>query len=146
MVTEKDSKTEPTEGSKRGPVIHPAEFSGSGDWTTWIRKFNRLAELYSWSDSEKLIWLESKLTGQAGRAFETLATNPKKRILMWLWRLLHHSKKKKKTANEVLIHQLICYSESRAKSMTDLTAKSIENLLNNHVEITLLHLSIDFLT
>ena len=42
----------------------------------------------------------------------------------------------KKTANQALIHQLICYSESRAKSMTDLTAKSIENLLNNHVEIT----------
>ena len=41
-----------------------------------------------------------------------------------------------KTANQALIHQLICYSESRAKSMTDLTAKSIENLLNNHVEIT----------
>ena len=42
----------------------------------------------------------------------------------------------KKTANQALIHQLICYSESRAKSMSDLTAKSIENLLNNHVEIT----------
>ena len=40
----------------------------------------------------------------------------------------------KKTANQALIHQLICYSESRAKSLTDLTAKSIENLLNNHVE------------
>ena len=39
-------------------------------------------------------------------------------------------------ANQALIHQLICYSESRAKSMTDLTVKSIENLLENHIEIT----------
>ena len=72
------SKKEPTEGSKRGTVIPPVEFSGQGNWTTWIRKFNSLAELYSWSDSEKLIWLESKLTGQAGRAFETLDESAKK--------------------------------------------------------------------
>ena len=48
----------------------------------------------------------------------------------------HLSSQQKKTANQALIHQLICYSESRAKSMTDLTVKSIENLLENHVEIT----------
>ena len=35
-----------------GPVIQPSDFSGSGDWTMWIRKFQCLAELYTWSDSE----------------------------------------------------------------------------------------------
>ena len=59
------------------PVIQPSDLSGSGDWTMWIRKLQCLAELYTWSDSEKLIWLESKLTGQAGRAFETLDESSK---------------------------------------------------------------------
>ena len=58
-------------------MIQPSEFSGSGDWTMWIRKFQHLAELYTWSNSEKLIWLESKLTDQAGRAFETLDESAK---------------------------------------------------------------------
>ena len=60
------------EQKKRGPVIQPTEFSGSGDWNTWLRKFQRLAELYAWETSEKLIWLEAKLTGQAARAFEVI--------------------------------------------------------------------------
>ena len=44
---EKESGKKPTEARKHGPVIQPSEFSGSGDWTTWIRKFQRLAELYT---------------------------------------------------------------------------------------------------
>ena len=60
------------EQKKRGPVIQPTEFSGSGDWNTWLRKFQRLAELYAWETSEKLKWLEAKLSGQAARAFEVI--------------------------------------------------------------------------
>ena len=66
------------EQKKRGPVIQPTEFSGAGDWTTWLRKFQRLAELYSWETSEKLIWLEAKLSGQAARAFEVIDEDTKK--------------------------------------------------------------------
>ena len=73
----KESGKESTEARKRGPVIQPSDFSGSGEWTTWSRKFQHLAELYTWSDLEKLIWLESKLNGQAGRAFETLDKSAK---------------------------------------------------------------------
>ena len=54
------------------------EFSGAGDWTTWLRKFQRLAGLYSWETSEKLIWLEAKLSGQAARAFEVIDEDTKK--------------------------------------------------------------------
>ena len=66
------------EQKKRGPVIQPTEFSGAGDWTIWLRKFQRLAELYSWETSEKLIWLEAKLSGQAARAFEVIDEDTKK--------------------------------------------------------------------
>lgn len=66
------------EKKKQGPVIQPTEFSGAGDWTTWLRKFQRLAELYSWETSEKLIWLEAKLSGQAARTFEVIDEDTKK--------------------------------------------------------------------
>ena len=38
----------------------------------------RLAELYSWETSEKLIWLEAKLSSQAARAFEVIDEDTKK--------------------------------------------------------------------
>ena len=60
------------EPKKRGPVAQPSEFSGGGDWITWIRKFKSLANLYKWDDEEKRIWLDCKLTGQAALTLETL--------------------------------------------------------------------------
>ena len=48
----KVSGKELREARKCGPVIQPSDFSGSGDWTMWIRKFQCLVELYTWSDSE----------------------------------------------------------------------------------------------
>lgn len=66
------------EKKKQGPVIQLTEFSGAGYWTTWLQKFQRLAELYSWETSEKLIWLEAKLSGQAARTFEVIDEDTKK--------------------------------------------------------------------
>ena len=63
---------------KRGPVAQPSEFSGAGDRHTWIRKFKGLAELYQWGDTEKLIWLNCKLTGQAALTLETLDADTRK--------------------------------------------------------------------
>ena len=60
------------EPKKRGPVAQPSEFSGGGDWITWIWKFKSLANLYKWDDEEKRIWLDCKLTGQAALTLETL--------------------------------------------------------------------------
>ena len=53
------------EPKKRGPVSQPSEFSGGGDWITWIQKFKSLSNLYKWDDKEKRIWLDCKLAGQA---------------------------------------------------------------------------------
>mgnify|MGYP003471921025 CR=1 FL=1 len=63
---------------KRGPVAQPSDFSGAGDWHTWIRKFKGLAELYQWDDTEKLIWMDCKLTGQAALTLETLDSDTRK--------------------------------------------------------------------
>ena len=60
------------EPKKHGPVAQPSEFSGGGDWITWIWKFKSLANLYKWDDKEKRIWLDCKLTGQAALTLETL--------------------------------------------------------------------------
>ena len=47
------------EVSKRGLVAQPTEFSGNEDWSTWIRKFMSLAELYQWDDAEGVASLQA---------------------------------------------------------------------------------------
>ena len=74
---------------KRGPVAQPSEVSGAGDWHTWIRKFKSLAELYQWGDTEKLIWLDGKLTGQAVLTLETLDADTRKDFEATVEALMH---------------------------------------------------------
>ena len=63
---------------KRGPVAQPSEYSGAGDWHTWLRKFKGLAGMYDWDEAEQQIWLDCKLTGQAALTLETLDPDTRK--------------------------------------------------------------------
>ena len=59
-----------------------ATFSGEdmedlGAFSRWLHKLGRMAELYHWTDQEKLIQFELLLTGQAEKLYELLPGSDK---------------------------------------------------------------------
>ena len=70
-----DSPAAPTNRVTRLATINP--FSGEegedfGGFPRWLRKLERMSELHSWSDREKLIQFELLLSGRAERIYELL--------------------------------------------------------------------------
>ena len=109
----------------RGPVAQPSEFSGAGDWHTWIRKFKGLAELYQWGDTERLIWLDCKLTGQAALTLETLDADTRKDFEATVEALTHRFEPESKR----LVYQEKLWAYQRKKGEDWATvAESIKEL------------------
>jgi len=54
-------------------AILPDVFDGSGDFINWISHFESVAAINKWSDEEKLLWLNVRLTGKAHVALTRLS-------------------------------------------------------------------------
>ena len=54
------------------PVVSPDTFNGEGSFSDWIDQFEGVASLNKWSDEDKLLWLQIRLTGRAQTAYKQL--------------------------------------------------------------------------
>ena len=56
------------------PIIMPDAYNGEPNcrWDQWIAHFESVAQINSWSDDVKTLWLQVRLTGKAQTAWERL--------------------------------------------------------------------------
>ena len=54
------------------PLILPDTFNGEGDFDEWISRFEDVADLNKWSDTDKLRWLKVRLNSKAYVAYGRL--------------------------------------------------------------------------
>ena len=52
-------------GGPRGPLVRIGEYDGESDLTAFLGRFERMAQLYRWSEEEQIIFLETSLKGAA---------------------------------------------------------------------------------
>ena len=52
-----------TSNSSARPVLTPDPYTGEGSWDDWIDHFESIAEVNTWDDAAKLLWLRVRLTG-----------------------------------------------------------------------------------
>ena len=52
-------------GGLRGPLVRIGEYDGESDLTAFLGRFERMAQLYKWPESEQIIFLETSLKGAA---------------------------------------------------------------------------------
>ena len=50
----------------------PEPYNGERSWEEWDYHFGNAAEVNSWDDHEKLLWLKVRLTGRAQKALQRL--------------------------------------------------------------------------
>src|SRR5271156_3843016 len=52
-------------GGQRGPHVRISDYDGETDLTAFLSRFDRVAQLYRWSEDEQMIHLETSLKGAA---------------------------------------------------------------------------------
>ena len=52
-------------GGPRGPLVRISEYDGESDLTAFLSRFDRMAQLYRWSEEEQILYLETSLKGAA---------------------------------------------------------------------------------
>ena len=50
------------------PLVLPGTFTGDNDFDHWISHFESVSSMNKWTDDDKLLWLQVRLTGKAHMA------------------------------------------------------------------------------
>ena len=54
------------------PLVLPEPFDGTGNWTDWWFHFENISTVNGWDDTQKVQWLQVRLTGRVQKALHCL--------------------------------------------------------------------------
>ena len=70
LRTQMTENNQSTGGQNRTrPLVLPEIFNGDGSFTDWICHFENASAVNGWSDDNKILWLQIRLTGKAHVAY-----------------------------------------------------------------------------